>query len=951
MDSFLNPSLSQSGRLLQFTTALGDNALLALRVHATEMLGRVPRVVLDVVVQDPEHDPQSLIGQAVCLRIVQDDGRFAIRHGWVERVDYLGSDMGLHDWQVVFAPWFHLLEYRRDCRIWQEQDLPTIFSEVFAGYQRAKGHYRFDLRREYEPLSYVTQFNESDADFVQRWCEQQGIFWYVEHAPDAHCIVFTDSHDTLSQLQPDALRFHTQSATEQSDSITEWSTSVQVHSGRLHWRTDDYLAHGRRPEAVMMALPDAAAPVELERYDYRGQYAWQDPDHAHWLSRVQMEHLESKARRIRGQGGVRQMSPGRWFELTEHPLHSRLPAEDRQFLLIHVEFFAESNLPLPEGRRAAPGSLAPLLASMREQVASRQSSSAVKSPGPHDIATRTPHGFFLNRFEAQPRKTPYRSAPEHQKPAMPGPQTALVVTPQDHEVLTDRLNRVCVRFHWDRQTANGESRSCWIRMLQNSSGPDWGSVHVPRAGEEVVVTFLDNDIDRPLILGQVYGGHSPAWHGSGAMSGYKSKELKGRGFNQWVMDDTPQQVRTQLHSSHGHTQLNLGYLIDQQGNQRGGLRGSGFELRSDDYGAVRAQRGLHLSTWKRSKAQGGQIDCDEARQQLQDSQQRLQALSSDAAQHNADSLQAALKSVQQVHDDTGLSLTHGDGSSAGQGRAAAFQNPLMLFSAPHDIVSTSARNTQLHSAGQTLLTTGDDLSLASDKSLLASVAESISLFAKNAGAKLFAAKGKVAIQAQSDAIELTAMQDVTVTSTGKGVHISAQDGILLSSGGAYIHIKDGNIKVHAPNELSLRAATRKIDGPTRLDPGNPIWPEASVRQALSLRMSQSGASNHDIAAGMPYKVFAHGALIAEGVMDGSGAIKVDHHVVSTEYLVQTARGDEFVFPVRGDFQGEAENAEHANRGLRRHQSQPHADIVPPASGGIFRRFHAALNQTETPSKD
>lgn len=950
MDSFLTPPLSQRGRLLQLTTALGDDALLALRVHATEMLGRVPRVVLDVVVQDPDHDPQSLIDQDVCLRILQDDGTFAVRHGWVEQVNYLGSATGLHDWQMVFAPWFHLLEFRRDCRIWQDLDLPTIFAQVFSGYQRARGQYRFELRREYPPLSYVTQFNESDADFVQRWCEQEGIFWYVEHTHDAHCIVFTDSHDTLEPLRPGALRFHTQSATEQHDSITEWSTSLQVHSGRLHWRSNDYLAHGQRRETVMRALPDAAAPVELEQYDYLGQFAWQNPDHAQWLGCVRMEHLESRARRVKGQGGVRQMCAGRWFELTEHPLHDRLPAQDRQFLLIGVEFFAESNLPIPHGRRAAPGSLAPLLASIREQDRTSRSMTAAQGSDPLN-ARRSAHGFYLNRFEAQPRSAPYRSAPEHHKPAMPGPQTAVVVTPQEHEVLTDRLNRVCVRFHWDRQAGSGELGSCWIRMLQNSSGPDWGSVHVPRAGEEVVVTFLDNDIDRPLILGQVYGGHAPAWHGSGAMSGYKSKELKGRGFNQWVMDDTPGQLRTQLHSSHGHTQLNLGYLINQQGNQRGGWRGSGFELRSDDYGAVRAQRGLHLSTWKRSKAQGGQIDSDEARQQLEDSEQRLQARSDDARQHNADSLEAAVKSLQQLHDDVGFSVSHGDGSSKGMGRAAAFQQPLMLLSAPHDIVSTSARNTQLHSAGQTLLTTGDDLSLASDKSLLVSVAQSISLFAKNAGAKLFAAKGKVVVQAQSDAIEVTAQQDVTITSTGKGVHISAQDGILLSSGGAYIHIKDGNIKIHTPNELSLKAATRNIDGPTRLDPTDPIWPEASIRQALSLRMSQTGAANHDIAAGMPYRVFAGGALVADGIMDESGAIKLEHHVVSTEYVVQTARGDEFVFPVQGDFRGEPDNAEHANRGRRRHQSQPHPDIAPAASGGVFRGFYAALNQTDTPSKD
>nr|WP_268801108.1 type VI secretion system tip protein VgrG [Pseudomonas sp. BSw22131] len=419
----------------------------------------------------------------------------------------------------------------------------------------------------------------------------------------------------------------------------------------------------------------------------------------------------------------------------------------------------------------------------------------------------------MNRFEAQPYGVPYRSAPEHHKPHMPGPQTAVVVTPPDHEVFTDALNRVCVRFHWDRRTPEGQLGSCWIRMLQNSSGPDWGSVQVPRGGEEVVVTFLDNDIDRPLILGQVYGGDKPAWHSSGQMSGYKSKELKGRGFNQWVMDDTPQQVRTQLHSSHAHTQLNMGYLIDQQGNQRGGLRGSGFELRSDAFGAIRAQQGLHVSTWKRSKAQGGQMDAEEARQQLEDSECRLQTLSDDAAGHNADALTSALDSLQTLKRDTDSPLRHGEGSSAGHGQSAGFEQPLIMFSAPNDIASTTARNTHLYSALQTTLASGENLTLASGKSLLASVAEGISLFAKNAGAKLFAAKGKVAIQAQSDDIELTAQNDVLITSTGQRIQLSAQDGILLTSGGAYIEIKDGNISIHAPGEVDVKGVIRKFSGP------------------------------------------------------------------------------------------------------------------------------------------
>ncbi|WP_440063347.1 type VI secretion system Vgr family protein [Pseudomonas syringae] len=862
MDLTFGTALSQSGRLLQLTTPLGEHQLQALRMHGVERIGRVPRYTLDVVVQDTEYDPEKLIGQPVGLAILCDDGSPAQRHGLVESVRYLGNDGGLHDWQLVFAPWFSLLEYRLDCRIWQDKNLPAILEAVFSLYEQAKGNYRLDLRREYAPLSYVTQFNESDANFVQRWCEQEGIFWYVEHTADTHCIVFTDTVDTLPALAPQSIRFHTQNATEKQDGITQWSSGSQLLSGKLHWRSVDYLAHGQPRETVMPALQAASAPQALERYEYQGQYGWQKQDRGEWLSRVQIEQRESQARRVQGQSGVRQMEAGRWFELTQHPLYERKAAEERQFLLIEVEIFAESNLPLAKERREVPGSMAALFRSVRPEPSALT--------GVADTLGVGSHGFFLNRFEGQLHSVPFRSPSEHFKPNNPGPQTAVVVTPSGHEVFTDTLNRVCVRFHWDRLSQEGELGSCWLRMMQPSSGPDWGSVHVPRAGEEVVITFLDNDIDRPLVMGQVYGGHKPAWHSSGLMAGYKSKEVGGGGFNHWVMDDSTGQVRTQIHSSHGHTQLNLGYLIDQRGNNRGGLRGTGFELRTDAYGALRAQQGLYLSTWKRSGAQGAQIDASEAQQQLKNSEQRVKTLSDTAQQHNALPMQEGLDSLTQLNSDADVTYGSDDGSpsqgpgehqrnggdtawairSGGRGKTPGYQQPLLIASSPADIATATPKSTHLHSGKHLTLSTGEDVSIASGKSLLASVAQSISLFAQNAGAKLFAAKGKIELQAQSDAMELTAQQGMKITSLAQLVEMSAQKEILLTSGGAYIRIIRGKIEVHAPGTIDIKGAKKTLSGPASMDYANkelPIAVPAGLYDEQNRLMTTHGVPLEDVA--------------------------------------------------------------------------------------------------------
>ncbi|MDB6141990.1 MAG: Rhs element Vgr protein [Pseudomonas sp.] len=842
MDSIFGPALTQRGRLIQLTTPLGQDRLLALRAHGLERIGRTPRYTVDVIVQHTDCDPETLIGQAISLSILLNDGTYGQRHGLVESVRYLGSDGGLHDWQLVFAPWFHQMEYRTDCRIWQDKTLPDILENVFSPYKTANCTYRLHLRRDYPKLSYVTQFNETDANFVQRWCEREGLYWYVEHKADSHCIVFTDDFRTLDPLAPQQLRFHTQSATEKHDSITHWSIGSQLLSGQLHWRSNNYLSHTQRRESVMPALKSAAAPQNLEQYQYRGQYDWENQDRGDWLSRVEIEQKESAARRVQGHGGVRQLEAGRWFELTQHPLYARKTAQERQFLLIEVEFFAESNLPIPSVRRDPPGSLGELIQQLRGKPTAQN------------------QAFFHSRFEGQLLAVPYRSPPEHSKPANPGPQTAVVVTPEGHEVFTDKLNRVCVRFHWDRLSEDGQLSSCWIRMLQPSSGPDWGSVHVPRAGEEVVIGYLNNDIDKPMIMGQAYGGHRPAWHSSGLMSGYKSKEIKGGGYNQWVMDDATGQVRTQIHSSHGCSQLNLGYLIDQRGNNRGALRGSGFELRTDNYGALRAQQGLYLSTWKRSEGQGGQIDVSEAQQQLKNSEQRLQTLSETAEQHNADSLQSGLDSLTQMNADADVmygtdnaSPSSGPGEqrrnggdtdwairSGGRGKTPGYQQPLLIASSPADIATVTPKNTHLHSGKHLTVSTGEDINLASGKSLLASVAQRISLFAQNAGIKLFAAKGKVEIQAQSDDMELTAQKAIRITSTADCVEVAAQNGILLTSGGAYIRIKDGNIEIHAPGTIDVKGAKKVLSGPTSMSRTFNEMPKTDFADPYIIRKQSTG---------------------------------------------------------------------------------------------------------------
>jgi type VI secretion system secreted protein VgrG len=378
---------------------------------------------------------------------------------------------------------------------------------------------------------------------------------------------------------------------------------------------------------------------------------------------------------------------------------------------------------------------------------------------------------------------------------------------------------------------------------------------VPRIGQEVIVDFLEGDADRPLITGRVYNGEQqPDWHSHGLLSGFKSKTYRGSKYNELVFDDATDQERVRLNSENEKSQLNLGYLIHQNGNHRGSFRGTGFELRTDAYGAIRANEGLFLTSWGQIGASGDQLDLTPARQQIQSAWQLTDTLSQSAQDHNADGLQASayLKQAGEDADDTyGTSeqLTDSDQSNAagasdsgGRGEAARMKAPWLHLASPAGITMSTPESTHLAQGKSLSVATGEDVNIATGKSLVASISEALSLFVQKAGIKLFAAKGKVEVQAQGDAMELTAQKDLKITSTEGRVEINAANGILLASGGGYIRIEGGDVQVHGPGTIDVKGAQHTFAGPASLDVPMPELPEGACEtQFASDDAASSGA--------------------------------------------------------------------------------------------------------------
>ena len=546
-----------------------------------------------------------------------------------------------------------------------------------------------------------------------------------------------------------------------------------------------------------------------------------------------MEEWESRAKRFFGSGGVRNLDAGRWFELTDCPAHSSDSQQNRQFGVIEAKWFIENNLPV-SGTADFPFSLKAQLDEIKAQQTDLAGGLSVPHPDGSD-------GFFLLQIEAQRKAIPFHSPLEHHKPVM-SLQTAIVVGPANQEVYTDALNRVKIRMHWDRLNSSDENASCWVRVAFSNAGNSSGGVHVPRIGEEVVISFLDNDCDRPLVTSRMYNGaKKPHWHSNGLMSGYKSKEHQGNGFNQLVMDDATGQNRTQLYSTSTNAHLHLGYLIDQNGNTRGSYLGSGFDLKTESYGALRAGQGMYVTTYPANM--GSQpLDARAASSQLINSESLLESMSDASEAHQAGSLKDgydALKAFTNATQNTLSDPTSGGiTAGGGTGNANGFKEPIMLFASPSGIALSTQKSNQIYADQQINLVSGQSTFIATGKSLIASVMETLSLFVQNAGMKLFAAKGKVEIQAHSDNIELTAQKTLTLLSATENIEAAAGQAIELHCAGAYIRLIDGNIEIHAPGQISIKGTQHSFSGPTKMAYPLPVLPANICIPCLLAEFSQ-----------------------------------------------------------------------------------------------------------------
>lgn len=395
---------------------------------------------------------------------------------------------------------------------------------------------------------------------------------------------------------------------------------------------------------------------------------------------------------------------------------------------------------------------------------------------------RRDEDFGVN-FDGIPDSTDFSFRPEPGlRPVMAGTLPARVTSTTENDTYghIDKDGRYRVNMLFDRDNWETGFESLWVRQSRPYAGDTYG-LHLPLlAGTEVAIGFEDGNPDRPYISGVL---HDSAHGDHVTIRNYKRNVLRTPANNKIRLDDERGKEHIKVSTEYGgKSQLNLGHLVDAEKQQRG----EGFELRTDSWGAIRAQKGLFISADGQAKAQGQVLEMQPAVSNLGDAREQMTSISDDAqkATANPADLQAQIKLLEQQLTD--------------------LKKSVLLLSAPDGMALTSGQHLQV-SAGQNLIATaGKNADVSVVKNLFIGVGNALSVFVRKLGIKLIANQGPVRIQAQNDLMELIARGEISVVSTEDRIEIIAKKQVTINGGGSYITLDANGIESATQGEYRTK---------------------------------------------------------------------------------------------------------------------------------------------------
>ncbi|HEY4215361.1 MAG TPA: type VI secretion system tip protein TssI/VgrG [Steroidobacteraceae bacterium] len=539
----------QDNRSVRITTPFGTDKVLLTRMTGTEQLSRPFRFELALVSSEGQLDPDKILGKPVAVRFTHDStGKARFFNGIVTEFGHVGYDQNFHQYQAVLRPTLWLLTRRSDCRIFQKQSVTDIVKAV---YQEAGGgDIKMSLTGTQAAWDYRVQYGETDFDFVSRLLEHEGIFYYFEHYEDRHDLVLCNDVGKLTTVSGyDKVPYYapTESAAQRErDHLSSWATQKSFEAGSFASREFNFTTPTTEPagSATVERRTDAR---RFELFEYP---AGANPVTAAGIdavAKVRAQQLQTSQTVSRGAGNAAGLATGKLFQLDKYPVDG----QNKRYLVTGVSFELNSDDFQSGAARGGPlGGASSSSSSSSSSGSSGSSSSAGRSAAAGSPQTMQ----FAVSVEAVDARESYRPPLLTPKPRIYGTQTAMVVGTADSEITVDKYGCVKVQFHWDRVGQKNEDSSCWVRVAQAWAGRTWGAHYLPRVKDEVVVSFLEGDPDRPLIIGSVYNAdHMPPYTlpDNQTQSGIKSRSTPNGtadNFNELRFEDKKGSEEVYIHA-------------------------------------------------------------------------------------------------------------------------------------------------------------------------------------------------------------------------------------------------------------------------------------------------------------------------------------------------------------------------------------------------------------------
>ena len=713
---------------------------------------------------------QAPVDQGYGIKIQQP---VRVIQGVVTGFERLGTSKDETRYALTLEPRLALLDRSHQNAIYQDMSVPQIVEKILRERHNMRGQdFLFSLSKEYPRREQVMQYGENDLHFITRLLGEVGL-WFrftTDTRLNIDVVEFYDSQQgyekglTLPSAPPSGQ--HSQGV----DSVWEMESHHNVVQKQVSTRDYNY----RQATEDMNTLVDA---TRGDATTYGEAYHWADnyltagnshdrnpaPESGAFYARIRHERYLNGQTQTRAVTSCPTLSPGMLLKVTGG--------------YEVAEVFAQG----------------------------------VVITAMHSHARRDED--FGIRFDGIPDSPDFsfRPAPGS-RPVMAGTVPARVTSTTENDTYghIDKDGRYRVNMLFDRENWETGFESLWVRQSRPYAGDTYG-LHLPLlAGTEVAIGFEDGNPDRPYIAGVL---HDSAHGDHVTIRNYKRNVLRTPANNKIRLDDERGKEHIKVSTEYGgKSQLNLGHLVDSKKQQRG----EGFELRTDRWGAIRAQQGIFITADAQIKGQGQVLAMDAALGTLNQAQQLAKSLSDAVA-----TAQAELAQIQAQKTLLGSSLKD-------------LQQSALLMSAPDGIAQVSPQSIQISSGQNFIQTSGENSDFSVFKKFTVAAGEIISLFAKTLGIKMYANKGKVDIQAQGDAMMLTSLKSMTIISKDDEVVIQASKKITLCCGKTAVVIDPSGVNILTPGDVNAKSASLNHLASQSFSPAQPELPPAAscVESAL-----------------------------------------------------------------------------------------------------------------------